>query len=358
MNKEFKVIGLMSGTSLDGLDIALCTFNEINGQWKYSILNAETISYDDKWNDRLKNAHLFSSSDLLELHIHFGKYCGEMTSRFIHKSKIKPDLISSHGHTVFHEPAKKLTLQIGAGEEIASVTGITTINNFRTLDVALGGQGAPLVPIGDELLFTDYDACLNLGGFANISFRKNNQRFAFDICPVNMALNFLSSEKGFSFDRNGDLGKRGNIIPDMFQKLNNIEFYHKIAPKSLGREWFDKFIEPIISNKEFATEDRLSTIYNHICFQISKIARENKLKKILVTGGGAFNTYLMDMLNAAVEDTNNNQVFIVPDSLLVEYKEALIFAFLGLLRYQNRINCLSSVTGAKRDSSCGNIHLV
>jgi len=344
-----KVIGVMSGTSLDGLDIALCHF-QYGLDWEYKIIQATTIPYPEYWIKKLRTAQSLSTSTLKELDKEYGEFIGNTVLEFIQSNNHTVDLIASHGHTIFHQPEKQYTLQIGNGSTISSITKTTTVSDFRSLDVTLGGQGAPLVPIGDKLLFGNYN--YYLGGFSNISFEKNNQRIAFDICPVNIILNQLSQEEGFPFDKNGVLGKQGNINTKLLSELNDLDFYKKPYPKSLGKEWLDKNFVPILDKYTMSVKDKLRTTYEHIAHQISKVLKQ-KNAGILISGGGALNTFLIDLIKEKADAE-----ILIPSKEIIEYKEALIFALLGLLRFENKINCLCSVTGAKRDSSGGTIHRV
>lgn len=345
--QSYKAIGIMSGTSLDGLDIVLCEFS-LQSKWNFSILKSKTIDYSNEWKEKLFNAPNLSGLDLIILHKQFGQYIGESVLAFLKNTDYKIDLIASHGHTVFHQPEKKLTLQIGDGNEIASTTGIKTISDFRSMDIALGGQGAPLVPIGDKLLFAEYDYCINIGGFANISFDKNDIRFAYDICPANIVLNSLANELGYAFDKGGKLGRTGEINSKLLKELNNIDYYNKRYPKSLGKEWLDISFTPILNTFKISLEDQIRTIYEHIAHQITNSLPNDNKYKTLITGGGAFNEFIVEL----IKQKTKSQI-IIPDNTIIEYKEALIFAFLGVLKLENKVNCLSSVTGAKRDSSSG-----
>ncbi len=354
MNKVYNVIGLMSGTSLDGLDIANCTFELTNnGKWIYKIINAETVKYDTTWIEKLSSVEKASAFDISLLDVEYGKLLGSFTHQFIKKNNIIPDFIASHGHTIFHQPDKGLTLQIGKGDTIATVTNCTVINDFRSKDVAFGGQGAPLVPIGDRHLFGEYDFCINLGGFANISYEQDAKRIAFDICPVNIVLNYLTKQLGFPYDDEGNIASKGTFNEEMFQQLEALSFYHIKHPKSLGKEWVLNEFFPNINNFNISIEDKLCTIIHHISSQINKIINTNPSATVLLTGGGTYNSFL---INNLMSNSKNN--FIIPDKTIIEFKEALIFAFLGVLRFRNEDNCLSSVTGAKKDNCGGVIHLI
>ena len=339
-------LGMMSGTSLDGVDLALCRFVKNNDQWQFEILASETFNYSSEWEQKLREAYKLNALDFLLLHNEYGRFIGTLTNTFL-KDKPVPDLICSHGHTIFHQPDKSFTFQLGSGASIAASTGINTVSDFRTLDVALGGQGAPLVPIGDKFLFPEFEYCINLGGFANVSYDLENKRIAYDICPVNIVLNELASKKGQPFDQDGKIGATGKIDHSLLKSLNSVEYYTKSWPKSLGREWVEQNISPLLSNSGISIEDQAATFYEHIAYQIAKIVSSGK---ILFTGGGTNNNYIISKIN---EKTNGT--IIIPDQNLINFKEALIFAFLGVLTYTSQVNCLSSVTGAKRDSIVGTI---
>lgn len=354
MEKGFKktAIGVMSGTSLDGLDLCSAEFR-FDGNWKFEIIRTDCYNYDSKWRKKLASAHHLAVEDLSNLDKDFGKFIGESVNDLIFSNRlVKPDLICSHGHTVFHQPERGITVQIGDGQTIAKKTDITCVNDFRALDVSLGGQGAPLVPIGDELLFSEFDGCLNLGGFSNISFQERSERFAFDICPVNIVLNSLASKLGVEFDKGGRIAKRGKLHLTLLERLNAIEVYQNAARPSLAREWLEQEFMPLVENAETSIEDKLRTVNEHIAIQIAHVL-EQKLKsgKVLVTGGGAKNDHLIERLRALSQSE-----VIIGEPVITDFKEALIFAFLGVLRLKNEINVLKSVTGASRNSSSGVIH--
>ncbi|MCG2792252.1 MAG: anhydro-N-acetylmuramic acid kinase [Weeksellaceae bacterium] len=345
--QTFYAIGLMSGTSLDGLDICYSKFIKKNIAWSFEILNCETIAYSTAWENALKNAIQLSADKLLELSSNYGFYLGEKTQEFISKNQIADlDLIASHGHTVFHQPKNKITLQIGDGRAIKIRTNKTVVYDFRTQDVLLGGNGAPLVPIGDEMLFSELDACLNLGGFSNISLNRNGKRLAFDICPVNIILNELASKLGKKHDENGDLASGGNMDSELLNELNQLQFYQEKAPKSLGIEWINEQVLPLIKDQK--TEDLLATFTEHCAVQIVKILDEFEIKNVLITGGGTYNRYLIEKIKAKTKTEIR-----IPPKEWIEYKEALIFAFMGVLRSLNLNNVLSSATGSLTDHSSG-----
>ncbi len=345
----YKAIGIMSGTSLDGVDLAYCIFDNENDKWKFEILNATTIPYSLNWKTRLKNAHRLSSDKLILLDMEFGHFLGEECKNWCLQQHLSPDIVASHGHTIFHQPQNGFTLQIGNGAALASHLEHTLVYDFRTQDIAFGGQGAPLVPIGDRLLFDSYDACINLGGIANISFEKDNKRLAWDIGFCNIALNYLSNKLGKDYDKNGEIASKGSINSGFLRELNNWNYLSIDYPKSIGREEFESYFVNIIDSSIISFEDKLRTWIEHISQQIAKSLSELE-GEILFTGGGALNLFLMREIKSKI----GNKIAI-PDNTTIEFKEALIFAFLGVLRLENKINTLASVTGAKKDHSSGSI---
>lgn len=349
--QSYTSIGCMSGTSLDGLDLVACRFT-FDKKWKFEILKANTISYSHKWVNKLSTAAELNALDFAFLHNDYGKFIGKQIAEFIADLPEKPAMIASHGHTIFHQPDMKLTVQIGNGAFIASTTGITTICDFRNLDMALNGQGAPLVPIGDELLFDEYEFCLNLGGIANVSFREDGVRRAFDICPANMAFNHFTKELGYEYDLNGSMGRSGIVHPELLKLLNSLDFYQLNGPKSLERKWFETDFLPLIYSFHLAPEDVLRTLYEHVSDQITLAIDQFPKGQILISGGGAHNVFLIELIS---EKTNHKT--IVPSEQIIDFKEAIIFAFLGVLRFRNEISCLKSVTGADHDHSGGVIYL-
>lgn len=349
MNKnKVSILGLMSGTSLDGIDLAFVTFQKDKYQ-NFEMVFAETIPYPEKWREIVQNALHFEAEKLKVLSVSYGDYLGDEINRFIKKYHINNiDFIASHGHTILHQPEKGITLQIGDGQTIANKTQQKVVCDFRSQDVALGGQGAPLVPIGDELLFDEYDYCMNLGGFANISSNENGRRIAFDICPVNVVLNFYAKKLGFDYDANGDIAKNGTFDEVLFNQLNGLAYYKKNSPKSLGIEWVKETIFPVLETSNATPETILRTFSDHIAWQIANVIIDGK--KVLCTGGGTYNQYILQKISSFKKCE-----LVIPDKNLIEFKEALIFAFLGLLRVDNQINCLSSVTGAKKNHSSGEL---
>ena len=364
------ILGLMSGTSLDGIDLALC---RISGS-AYQVLAATTVPYTDHWRQRLASLEHSSALDYAKAHIELGHLYGKVINEFLSDKSVVVDAIASHGHTIFHQPHLGLTTQIGDPDAITAATGIQVVGNFRTLDVALGGQGAPLVPIGDELLFPHYDACLNLGGIANISYRSEVggmryeggggirpsalrpptstlKRIAFDICPCNMALNRLAARLGQPYDPEGGIARHGIFNEKLNETLENIEYYSVAHPKSLGKEWFLSDFWPMVEASSLTAEDLLCTVTHHIARQIAHVVLHQNIASMLITGGGAHNAYLVELLSSLLPSVE----ITVPDDLTINYKEAIVFAFLGYLRLTSQVNTLASVTGARCDSIGGTI---
>jgi len=348
--EKYLVLGLMSGTSLDGLDLALCEFSNHNGCWNFNLINCKTIMYCKSWLEKLIKAPELSSEELNILHKDYGSYLGEMAKEFLSVYGKTPDFIASHGHTIFHDPQKGITFQLGEGSTIAESSGCKTISDFRSLDVSLGGQGAPLVPIGDKMLFSDYDYCINLGGFANISYDFNDKRIAFDICPANIALNYCCSPLNIPFDKNGEIAQKGKVNDGLLKELNGLNYYQLKPPKSLGREWFENEFLTVLNRYKLSTESKLATVTMHIAQQISAVLSRNNDRKIIITGGGAHNDCLISYIK-----NNTSMGITIPDKDIIDFKEAIIFGFLAVLRIRNEANCLRSVTGATQDSSSGTV---
>jgi len=349
--QSYLSIGVMSGTSLDGLDLVACRFT-FDNQWRFEILKGVTIPYSHKWIQKLSAAAELNALDFAFLNNDFGKFIGKQVADFCAGLPQKPDLVSSHGHTIFHQPQNKLTLQVGNGASVAAFSGLPTACDFRTVDVALKGQGAPLVPIGDELLFGEYELCMNLGGIANVSYREEGERKAFDICPANMAFNHFVKEQGYEYDLDGNLGRTGKVQDELLMLLNELDFYHQKGPKSLSREWFEEKFLPLIYSFQLPPEDILRTLYEHVSDQLTKATDQFPKGQILITGGGTHNIFLIELFS---EKTKHKT--IVPSQQIIDFKEALIFAFIGVLRLRNEVNCLKSVTGADHDHSAGVIYL-
>lgn len=359
LEKIYNVIGVMSGTSLDGIDCAYAkiTLTSTNPNQKYpsckaEIGIAETITYPNQWKDSLAKAHSLSKQKLTDINETYTAYLATVINRFISKNTLTDiDAVCSHGHTILHQPEKGFTLQIGNLKLLAQHTNQKIVCDFRVQDVEMGGQGAPLVPIGDRLLFGAYEYCLNLGGFANVSTERNGVRIAYDICPVNVVLNRYSEQLGEPYDNEGAFAKAGSTNLELLEALNKLSFYKKKAPKSLGIEWVHEHIFPLIDRFDITPKDVLTTFTEHIAIQLA--AQFSEKARVLITGGGAYNSYLMERLlhhNPKID-------LVIPETNLIEFKEALIFALLGVLKIEDLPNCLASVTGATEDHSSGTIFL-
>lgn len=350
--ENYKVIGVMSGTSLDGIDLAHINFTIKDNKWHYQILESETVSYSQDWLNKLKIAVSFSEEKLIELNKDYTELLGKIIRSFIDNYRIKNlDAVCSHGHTILHQPQNGFTLQIGNLSKIAEIIQEKVVCDFRVQDVQLGGQGAPLVPIGDRILFSEYDYCLNLGGFSNISFEDGDKRIAFDISPVNTVLNFYANKLGLDYDDKGKIARSGKVDSDLLNELNALDHYKKSFPKSLGFEFVKEIVLPLIEKYSISIEDKMHTFTEHITLQTS-FALPKKEGKILITGGGAYNDFLIERMQFYLPKIQ----IIIPDNKTLEFKEALIFALLGVLKLRNEINVLSSVTGVKMDHSSGVIY--
>ena len=361
--EQYKAIGLMSGSSLDGLDIAYCEFNHEDSRWTFNVINTGVVAYPDEWVQEIKRLPVSSAKTLWQSHAALGHYFAEQVNAFInrHNLKGKVDLVASHGHTIFHFPEKKMTTQIGDGSAIAAITDLPVICDFRSGDIADGGQGTPIVPIGDRLLFSDYRFCLNIGGIANISCKTNSTGgiIAFDVCAANQVLNSLANRLGYEYDNGGELAGQGKTDAALLQKLNELDYYKLTYPKSLDNGYSREVILPLIEEFDISIHDKLRTYTEHIAGQLSNhikaIAVKEKLdltgNKMLVTGGGAFNTFLIDMIKEVLPFD-----IVVPAEELVKFKEAIVIALMGVLRMRNEVNVLKSVTGANKDSIAGAVY--
>ena len=366
----YKVIGLMSGSSLDGLDIVYAHFQESASSWTYEIHQSVCYPYNMEWTEKLKHAKDLSAIQYQVLHVEYGHYIGQQINRFIeeHHLAYQVQLIASHGHTSFHLPEQKMTAQLGDGASIAAETGIHVINELRAMDLALGGQGAPIVPIGEKLLLGDYDFFLNLGGIANISAHlpdhqgksDNKGRFiAFDICPANRVMNMLAQEEGKEFDEDGVIASSGKVNQELLNLMDQFPFYSAPYPKSLANDFGTDEVYPLVNQFTDTLENKLRTYVEHICSQVNlaikKIKEDAPLLpaslKLLATGGGAHNKFLMKRLKDVLSASHVE--LIAADQTLIDDKEGLIMAFIGVLRWREEINVLSSVTGASRDSVGG-----
>lgn len=350
--QTFCVIGVMSGSSMDGVDLACCNFTQTNGNWRYELLAANTTPYSEVWRQRLSQLYKQKADIYPKVNAYYGKYLGQLINSFIADNQLKPDLISSHGHTIFHQPASGFTAQVGDGAAISAITGLPVVSDLRTTDVALGGQGAPLVPLGEKLLFTNYDAFVNLGGIANVSIMGSNSVKAFDVVPCNIVLNRAARWLKLPFDEEGKIASSADVDTDLLDDLNDLEFYHINGPKSLGREWINNDFWPIVkSYLDISEAEKLATLSAHISFQVSEVLNAYNATNVMVTGGGVHNTHLLNGIKNKTKGT-----LVVPDNNLVDYKEAVIFALLGLLRLLNQNNVLASVTGSKNNNIGGALY--
>lgn len=352
---SYEIVGLMSGTSLDGLDIAHTVFTKTNEKWSFHLLKAETYKYSKDLTERLQHAKQIPVSELLKLDKDFGKEMAHLVLKFISANNIDKksiDAIASHGQTVYHQPKNGFSYQIGCGATLSFQTGIPVINDFRNKDIIAGGQGAPLVPIGEKHLFyEEADAFLNLGGFCNLTYCENKNWKAFDISPCNLPLNKLAEQKGLEYDKNGELAKKGNVDFFLLDLLNNISFYNLMSPKSLGTEWLDEEFYPLLKFSK-NTEDNLCTIVEHIAIQIAKSLENKSAQRVLVTGGGAFNAFLMDRIGHY-----SKSKLVFPKLEIIHFKEAIIFGFLGALYIAKETNNVPSATGANKNVIAGVLHL-
>jgi anhydro-N-acetylmuramic acid kinase len=346
----YKAIGIMSGTSLDGVDLASVEFEELDGKWTFTLSANESVPYPKKWQTKLSELTTASALDFVKTHVAYGKYTGSLIHNFIKKYDLSPDIIGVHGHTIFHQPKEGYTSQIGDGAAIAAITGQLIACDLRSMDIARGGQGAPLVPIGDQLLFNDYDARLNIGGFANISFQNGREMVAYDIGPANIILNTITRQMGKEYDDKGQLARGGVLQTQLLEKLNSLPYYYQTYPKSLGKEWVEEN-SIVFAPQNINHQDLLHTLVEHISVIIANELKAIKSGRVLITGGGAFNEYLIER----IQEKTPLEI-VIPRRDIIEMKEAIIFAFLGVLRMLNRPNVLHQVTGADSASISGALY--
>jgi len=362
----FKALGLMSGSSLDGLDLAFCEFRfaESGALNEWRLVASDTLSFSEPWKKILAELPAGSAFQLAEAHAAFGEYVGDLVNAFLEEHQLTPDFIASHGHTIFHYPDKRFTTQIGDGAAIAARTGRVVIDNFRAQDVALGGQGAPLAPLADRVLFSDYDFCLNLGGIANLTLKADGGRYvAYDLGGANQVLNALVQPIGLAYDDKGRLAARGSLNAPLKAKADALPFFSQPYPKSLGNDWVRRELIPLFLAADCPLEDKLHTACVQLAEQISShlaqtLEREGVQRsnyKLLATGGGAMNDFLMDCIQKSCAPQKVEVV--VPDARIISFKEAILMALLGALRMMGKPNCMASVTGATRDAVGGAVHL-
>lgn len=348
--QTLRVLGLMSGTSLDGIDLADCSFVHSDNRWDYQLHRAVTLPYPDVWKRTLSELFNADARTIFKAHADLGSYYGSCIREFIAQAPDKPDLIASHGHTLFHNPREHYTVQIGSGASIAAVTGIDTVCDFRSKDIALGGQGAPLVPIGDALLFGDYAACLNIGGIINVSMQLDGKRTAWDISVANMALNHLAERLDMPYDRGGEIARTGSIDQDLLRTLEGIPYHREESPKSLGREWFEQEVAPLLVHGN--TADLSATVCELIALETGKALHKlPQGSRVLTTGGGAHHRYLISRIQEYTQAR-----IVVPDDTLADFKEAVVFAFLGALYSTENYNVLAEATGSVKNHIGGALY--
>jgi anhydro-N-acetylmuramic acid kinase len=359
---EYKVIGLMSGSSMDGLDIAYCVLTEIGGQWQYVIEHAACVAFPEKIARQINAITQLPVPEFMKLHTAFGTWMGQQVNAFIdaHQLHHKVHIIGSHGHTAFHFPESNTSVQIGCGAALASVTGINVVSDLRAMDVSLNGNGAPIVPIAEKLLFADNQLCLNIGGICNISYRNNDGAyFANDVCPANRVLNEVVSALNKTYDDKGIEASKGSVVLDVLQQLNTLDYYKKQGPKSLANELGTQIILPILQASGASVQDQLRTMVEHIAeqiaLQVQSLHQSNESINMLITGGGAYNDFLIACIQQKIIEFNVH--ITIPAPLVIENKEALAMALIAVLRWREEINVMASVTGASRDSVGGALWL-
>ncbi len=357
---RYQVLGLMSGSSLDGVDLAFCHFDWEQGLVDWKIIQAETLPFNEQWQARLQHLPQASALDFAKTNTYFGHYLAQLVMTFLEKHNLEPDFIASHGHTIFHDPEKRYTIQIGDGGAMAALTGYPVINQFRTQDIAIDGEGAPLAPIADRYLLPGYDFYLNLGGIANISAAVGDRYLAFDLSGANQILNALAQLADQPFDQGGQLAAQGQLLQPLFDQLNQHPFFEQPYPKSLDNQWtVQHFVQPFLAY-EGTVVDRLCTAVHHIAYQVSQAIQQlveteqfqQPSYRMIVTGGGAYNHFLLDQIQKYCPEIE----IVVPESMIIDFKEAALMSLMGVLRLEQHPNTISSVTGARQDTVSGAIY--
>jgi anhydro-N-acetylmuramic acid kinase len=352
--QEYLLLGLMSGSSLDGLDIAACHFQVADNKWTYHILAADTCSYPESLRKELAELNGSRNTRLQQfVSKELGRFTGHAIHHFLQENNLPaPMAISSHGHTTLHLPAEGLSIQIGDAAEIASITGLPVLYNFRNADIAAGGQGAPLVPVCDILLFNQYDICLNIGGIANISYQRNTERIGYDICAANQLLNHLAARLKLDYDADGKMAAAGKLLEPLLDALNQVSFLQQAAPRSLDNSFVRNNWIQILDAEDAPIHDLLHTATEHIAMQIARHISETGIQQpnILLTGGGVYNSYLIRRISEL-----SGLPLSLPEHEVIRFKEALAMALMGALRLRNEPNFLPTVTGAAVAVSGGEI---
>jgi len=352
----YNVIGITSGTSLAGLDLVFAALTEVRGKWTYEVKASERVEYTAEWEEKLGKAADLPARDYLLLHSEYGHFIGHAVNQFIadHQLDHQVHFIAAHGDTVFHIPAQKMTAQLGDGAAISAVTGLSVISDLRAMDIAFGGKGAPLLPIAEQLLFPDYQYRVNLGENATLAAQIDGQLIASDICACNYVLDTLAETLNFPFDKDGQLAAGGVTDQSLLNALNGLAFYNEASPRHMSSKFGTGTVLPMIQQHQLSTQGKLNTYTHHIAAQIEKIVKdllpqeENVPRSLLLTGGGAANTYLVKTIEAALQP-HNVTVTVQHDP----FRNALMIALLGALRWRQEPNGLASVTGAEKDSVGG-----
>lgn len=359
----------MSGSSLDGLDLACVEFEvdtADNNQLAWRLLAGQTLPFTPEWIEILQKLPQANALDFCKTHAQLGHYFGKLTKQFLEAHQLTPDYIASHGHTIFHYPQEGFTVQIGDGAAIAATTGISVISEFRTMDVALGGQGAPLAPLADKFILPGNDFYVNIGGIANISCNIDGKFIAYDTSAANQILNNLAHAIGLEYDDKGSMAASGAVDEELLKQVNQHSYYQQPYPKSLDNGWVLQNVLPIFLQNKASINDKLATAVEHtaqqLVFAIQEIIKkENFVKtayKMVATGGGVFNDFLIQRIQYHLNKATLAHVELtLPDTDMIKFKEAILMALMGLRRIENLSNSIATVTGASRDSSNGAVYL-
>lgn len=361
--KTYRVLGLLSGSSLDGADLAVCSFSvdplTPTKLLSWNIHLARTIPYPQEWITRFKNLPGASARDLVLADTELGHYYGVLINQLLKEHSITVDLISSHGHTIFHFPELKTTTQIGDGAAIVSETGIDTVTQLRSVDVAFAGEGAPLAPLGDRYLYPGYTYYLNLGGIANVTAYQDEKIIAFDICPCNQIFNALAETIGQDFDRDGAIAASGNLNHPLLARLQDDDYLIKPYPKSLDNTWSQEHQVKQAIQWDARLEDKMNTAVEFVALEIAKACRQltqpessTERPTLFCTGGGALNAHLISRIAFHCPEIE----LVLPSRKIIEFKEVSFIALAGLFRCLRVPNLYASVTGAPSDTINGALY--
>lgn len=375
-------IGLMSGTSLDGIDAVISSIEDTQENVQLHIINANTYPYNSEILKKIRQAlhdEASSSRLLCSLNVELAYEYSKCVFAICEESGIDihdVDFIACHGQTIYHITENtnnevRSSLQLGDGSVLANLTNTTVVSNFRTADITVGGQGAPLVPFADYVLFQHNDKTRllqNIGGISNVTCLpkggSKKEVFAFDNGPGNMMIDY-AMQKLFNkkYDNNGETAKQGDLISEMFDEILSLEYFNLEPPKSTGRELFGNHYTATILEKykHYSKHDIIATLSHITAFSIADsykkfILSTFTIDEVIISGGGAYNGYLLKLIKSYLDFED---VFILEEfGYSSEYKEALAFLILGNETLEFNPSNIKNATGASKDVILGQVSYV